>query len=250
MSAVENIPPENTQTAPEITREAALRIAMAARVLPETSVGQLLEIILRRVTGAVDEAALAALTVTDLKTGFGSADGEEDGEDISLGLPAIKEAVRILWGEVSDESLPEVGLWQSGDVPSVKVAVASNSGEQINGHFGSCIRFLIYQLSEQELTLVDIRSAMEADLAEDKNAFRTELIDDCQVMYVQSIGGPAAARVVRAGIYPIKVKETPEAPLELGRLQERLQEGKAPPWLAKLFGVTAEQRERYSQYQD
>ena len=69
---------------PSISRDAALRIAMAARILPEISVGQLLEILMRRIQGEINEDTLSTITVTDLKTGFGSADGEEDGEDISL----------------------------------------------------------------------------------------------------------------------------------------------------------------------
>ena len=36
---------------------------------------------------------LARITVTDLKTGLGSLDGEEDGEDISVGLAPIKLAI-------------------------------------------------------------------------------------------------------------------------------------------------------------
>ena len=45
-----------------------------------------------------------------------------------------------------------------------------------------------------------IQSAVEADLSEDRNMFRVDLIRDCQVLYVVSIGGPAAAKVVR-GVY-------------------------------------------------
>ena len=47
----------------------------------------------------------------------------------------------------------------------------------------------------------------EADLAEDKNLWRAQLIGDCHVAYVVSIGGPAAAKVIRADIYPIKVPD-------------------------------------------
>lgn len=230
---------------PTISREAALRIAMAARAIPDVSVGQLLDILARRIEGDLTEDALTTITVTDLKTGFGSADGEEDGEDISMGLPSIKEAVRILWGENDDDALPRP-VQEAATMPgSVRVAVASNNGEVLNGHFGSCLRFLVYQLSASACELIDIRSALEADLAEDRNAFRAGLINDCQVMYVQSIGGPAAAKVVRAGIYPIKQKESADARVVLARLQQ-VMENSPPPWLAKILGASAEERIRFA----
>ncbi|WP_221797260.1 dinitrogenase iron-molybdenum cofactor biosynthesis protein [Oceanobacter mangrovi] len=240
-------PTPAAQPVPSITREAALRIAMAARALPEEiSVGQLLEILARRIDGELNETSLTTITVTDLKTGFGSADGEEDGEDISMGLPAIKEAVRILWGEVNDDDLPKPRP-ELADIPgSIRVAVASNQAEQINGHFGSCVRFLVYQLAPESCELVDIRSALEADLSDDRNAFRANLIKDCQVMYVQSIGGPAAAKVVRTGIYPIKVKEACEAREELARLQSVMGTN-PPPWLAKILGVETGVSARFGQ---
>ncbi|MDO6681717.1 MULTISPECIES: dinitrogenase iron-molybdenum cofactor biosynthesis protein [unclassified Oceanobacter] len=230
---------------PPISREAALRIAMAARILPDTSVGQLLDILTRRIEGELSEESLATITVTDLKTGFGSADGEEDGEDISLGLPAIKEAVRILWGESEAEDLPQAVADAEALPNSIRVAVASNSGELLNGHFGSCLRFLVYELSAEKYQLVDVRSALEADLSDDRNAFRARLINDCQVAYVQSIGGPAAAKVVRAGVYPIKQKDVCEASEVLSRLQG-VMENSPPPWLAKILGVAAEDRVRFA----
>ena len=63
-------------------------------------------------------------------------------------------------------------------------------------------------------------------------------------MYVQSIGGPAAAKVIRAGIYPIKEPEGGNATEVLSKLQSVM--GTAPPpWLAKILGVPADERVRY-----
>ncbi|MAD47633.1 MAG: dinitrogenase iron-molybdenum cofactor biosynthesis protein [Oceanospirillaceae bacterium] len=231
---------------PNISRDAALRIAMAARAIPDVSVGQLLEIIARRIEGDLTEEALTTITVTDLKTGFGSVDGEEDGEDISAGLANIKDAVRILWGEAEEDNLP-AAVASAGDMPdSVRVAIASNNGEILNGHFGSCLRFLVYQLNASDCQLIDVRSTVDADLAEDRNDFRAALIGDCQILYVQSIGGPAAAKVVRTGIYPIKQKTSENARDVLGRLQQVMQTS-PPPWLAKILGASAEERIRFAQ---
>jgi nitrogen fixation protein NifX len=228
-----------------MNRETALRIALAARAMPGISVGQLLEILHQRIDGELTEESLQTVTVTDLKTGFASADGEEDGEDIGIGLPAMKDAVRILWGEHVTEALPQPVALDSLAQGSIRVAIASNNGERLDGHFGSCLRFLIYQVSPSGKALVAIRSALEADFAEDKNAYRAELIADCQVLYVVSIGGPAAAKVVKTGIYPMKKIDGGQAEEILAELQQVMASA-PPPWLAKLLGIAAEQRVRFA----
>ncbi|MCK5792311.1 MAG: dinitrogenase iron-molybdenum cofactor N-terminal domain-containing protein [Ketobacter sp.] len=229
---------------PNLSREAALRIALASRVLPGIDLRQLLDVLHRRIPGELNEESLTTVTVTDLKTGFGSADGEEDGEDISVGLPALKEAVRILWGELSDDNLPEVVPCETPLDNAIRVAVASNSGESLNGHFGSCIRFLVYEMNAEQIRLIGIRSALEADFSDDRNGYRTDLIRDCHVLYVVSVGGPAAAKVVRAGIYPIKQIDGGEALEVLAKLQT-VMAGSPPPWLAKILGADPEDRIRY-----
>lgn len=229
----------------QLSREHALRIALASRVLPGVDVPMLIGILHEKVGAPLDDEKLKAITVTNLKTGIGSLDGEEDGEDIGIGLANIKLAVRYLWGEEGeDESLPEIVPYRDGDLPeSIRIAVASNSGVSINGHFGSCIRFLIYQLARDEYRLIDIRSTVEADSSDDKNLFRANLIKDCHVLFVQSIGGPAAAKVIRADVYPIKVPDVTEAPVKLEEFQKVFDA--PPPWLAKALGRSAEERKRY-----
>lgn len=225
-----------------LSRETALRIALAARALPDTRVGQLLEILHQQVNGPLTEQSLQGVTVSDLKIGL--AGSEEDVDLLDTPMEALKEAVRILWGETVTDDLPQpVAL---GEVPagSIRVAVASNNGAQLDGHFGTCLRFLIYQVGATERTLIDIRSTLEADLAEDKNAWRVEQIADCQVLFVVSIGGPAAAKVVRAGIYPLKKPNGGSAADYLAELQ-RVMAAAPPPWLAKLLGQSAEQRVRF-----
>jgi nitrogen fixation protein NifX len=233
--------------AQSISREVALRIGLAARVLPGADARQLLEVLKERLGFPLTEARLTKLTVTDLKTGLASLDGEEDSEDTGIGMEYFKLAVRYLWGEEGIEpDLPEIQAYQDGEMPgSIRVAVGSNGADEIDGHYGSCPRFLVYQVSPDEVRLVDIRSTAGADQADDKNAFRAEVISDCHVMYVQSIGGPAAAKVVRAGIYPMKVAEGGKAPEVLAKLQS-VMGGTPPPWLAKIIGIPAEKRTKFS----
>lgn len=231
-----------------IDRDTALRIALAARTLPDVDLGTLIEVLNQRLGPPLDLEKLSRVTVTHLKTGIGSLDGEEDGEDFGgrTGLEPIKLAVRVLWGETAeDDNLPTPAPYTEGDMPgSIRVAVASNSADNLDGHFGSCLRYLIYQVSADEVRLVDVRSALEADYAEDKNGFRVGLIKDCQVMYVVSIGGPAAAKVNRADIWPMKKPESGPANEALAEVQDAMR-NTPPPWLAKILGVAHEQRLKY-----
>ena len=230
-----------------ISNEVALRIALAARALPEMSVSDLLDALHANLGNTLTETSLSKITVTNLKTAFGQTydlDGEEDGEDADTGeISAFKEAVRILWGQMEEaEVLPAIEPYIEEDMPgSIRVAVASNTQELLDGHFGSCLRYLIYQLSATDLKLIDIRSAIEADLSEDKNGFRVNLIQDCHVLFIVSVGGPAAAKVIKGGIYPMKKHEGGSAREILGELQNAIATS-PPPWLAKIIGVAAGER--------
>jgi len=237
-------------SAAPFSREVALRIGLAARKLPAISVGDLIEALRDRLGDVLDEAALTRITVTDLKSAFRQSqdvDGDEDREDFrTADMPSFKEAVRILWGEIPDgEGLPRCQPLAEGEMPvSVRVAVASNEGERLNGHFGSCARFLIYQVSAEEVRLVDARPTVEADLSADKNAFRVGLIRDCRVLYVVSVGGPAAAKVIKADIHIVPVPDGGQAREILARLHPVIA-GSPPPWLGKALGVAPGERVRH-----
>lgn len=218
-----------------ITREAALRVALAARELGELPVRELVSALAARLDLPLTEAKLKTVTVADLQVIL-------QGDDIvETGTPKdqLKQAVRLLWGEgVSGSDLPLLEPYVEGDLPgSIRVACASNNGELLDGHFGSCERFLIYQVSPAAVRLIDLRPTLEADHAEDRNVARAALIGDCQVVYVQSIGGPATAKVVRANIHPVKVGAGGTALDTLVKLQQALHS--PPPWLARAMGVEA-----------
>ena len=231
-----------------ISNDVALRIALAARVLPDVSIKDLIEALQTNLDDGITEDSLSTLTVTHLKRSFGNIydvdEGEWEGEDAdNQDIAAFKEAVRILWGEQGECEYPlPVVPYQEGDMPnSIRVAVASNTAEQLDGHFGSCHRYLIYQLSADEIKLIDVRSALEADLSDNKNQFRVNLIRDCPILYIVSIGGPAAAKVIQANIYPMKVESGGAIREILTELQTAIATS-PPPWLAKILGVGADKR--------
>lgn len=222
-----------------LSEEIALRLALAARALPDVEVRDLVVGVLQLVGEPLTVPKLNKLRLGKLKHIDGLAEVDES---------YLKEALALLKGrniQFEPEPLPEVESLGAGEMPgSIRVACASNSGDQVNGHFGSCARFLIYQLAADELRLVDIRTPRAIHEDEDKNALRAELIADCQVLYTASIGGPAAAKVVRAGLHPIKVPQGGSARDELQRLQRAIADS-PPPWLAKVMGFEPEERVRF-----
>jgi nitrogen fixation protein NifX len=214
-----------------ITREAALRIGLAAREL-NVSPRELTLALAEKISLPITETKLSAYSVEELRE---TMDG--DGGICAAEKEDLKRAVRLLWGEgVSGSELPVLDAYVEGDMPgSIRLACASNTGEILDGHFGSCDRFLIYQVSATESRLIETRSTLETEHAEDKNVARAELINDCQVLYVQSIGGPAAAKVIRANVHPVKIPQTGPARVSVARLQTSL--ASPPPWLARVMGI-------------
>jgi nitrogen fixation protein NifX len=218
-----------------ITKGAALRIALAAKALEEVNPRAFTIKLAEKVGLPVTEDKLAGVTVAEIKlllTGEETIEPEQD-------MASIKLAVRYLWGDNGDDAdVPRPEPYADGEMPdSLRVGVASNTGENLDGHFGSAPRFLVYQVGKTAIRLVDVRPTLIADEAEDKNVARSELINDCQVVYVQSIGGPAAAKVVRAGVHPVKMPTAAPARQAIAGLQAVLDA--PPPWLAKIMGVEA-----------
>jgi nitrogen fixation protein NifX len=223
-----------------LSNEIALRIGLAARELPDTDVARLIRVLDDAIGLPPTEQTLSGLTVKNLKTA-----GE--GELADIDAAALKSALALLKGEVTveQESLPEIESYTDDEMSnSIRVACASNRGEMLDGHFGSCRRFLIYQVSEIDCRLIQIRDIDDAKATDDKNSYRASLIEDCQILFVASIGGPAAAKVVRVGVHPIKKPQGCLARDELHALQKVI--GKhAPPWLAKTMGQSEEERIRF-----
>ena len=234
---------------PVASREAALRIALAARTLNGLDVRELVGALIEKLDAPLTETKLATLTVEDLRVIL-AGDFAEQGCHVGVDGESLKEAVRLLWGQgVVNSDFPAVDAFSEGEMPgSLRVAFAANRGENLDGHFGSCERFLVYQVGADVIKLISVRTTIEADAAEDKNAARSALINDCQIVYVQSIGGPAAAKVVRAGVHPIKKPAGGKAREVLVELQGRL--SCPPPWLAQIMGVPSASLARFEEALD
>ena len=225
-----------------LSRELALRIGLAARALPDTDAKRLFTVLTHCLGLPITEDKIGSLNLKTLKAA--QAGEFSDIDDVSL-----KKALHILKHNVeTGETLkPDIQAYVEGDMPgSVRIACASNDAINVDGHFGSCNQFMIYQVSADEARLIDIRftdspNGLDVD---DKNLFRAELIQDCQVIYMASVGGPAAAKIVKLGIHPIKLQGIESITGIINQLQTVIA-GTPPPWLAKVIGIEANNRFRF-----
>ena len=110
---------------------------------------------------------------------------------------------------------------------------------------------MIYQVSATDAQLIGIRTPDEANHPEieDKNTYRAELIKDCQVLYIASVGGPAAAKIVKIGIHPLKLSSI-ESIVDVIQQLQAVIAGTPPPWLAKVMGIDANQRFRFEREEE
>jgi nitrogen fixation protein NifX len=225
-----------------LSRELALRIGLAARALPDTDAKRLFQVLTNCIGLPITEDKIGSINLKTLKTA-------QEGEFSNIDDDLLKKALHILKHpvEASESQKPAIHAYIEGDMPgSVRIACASNDAINVDGHFGSCSQFMIYQVSADEARLIDIRSTgipggLEVD---DKNLFKAELIKDCQVLYIASVGGPAAAKIVKLGIHPMKMPGIETIAGIIGQLQNVIA-GTPPPWLAKVMGIEASDRFRF-----
>lgn len=227
-----------------LSRELALRIGLAARALPDTTIQRLMTVLTDTLGLPITEQKLSTLNLKTLKTAY-------NGEFSEIEEPLLKKAVHALKHPTTEDSsddsaFPVIESYNEGDMPgSIRIALASNDIKNVDGHFGSCGQFMIYQVSAHEARLIDIRDTQQtSQVEEDKNIFRAELIQDCKVLYLVSIGGPAAAKIIKLGIHPMKLSAVMPISEVLSQLQSVLA-GTPPPWLAKVMGISAEDRVKF-----
>ena len=228
----------------QLSRELALRIGLAARALPDTDAKRLLSVLTDCFGVPVTEAKLAGLQLKDFKAGL-------NGEFSALDEPLLRHALSLLQAELSPPAEPAeavvLPLYTEGDLPgSIRIAFASDEGVIVDGHFGACHYFRVYQVSATEARLIALRSTAipEGLEVDDKNLYRAQLLDDCQVLYVASVGGPAAAKIVKQGIHPMKLSGHETLAETIAQLQTVIA-GTPPPWLAKAMGIDPSERFKF-----
>ncbi len=212
-----------------LSRELALRIGLAARALPDTP-KEVVRVLTELLGMPLTEVKLRSLTLTQYQQKMRPAHSLKSLTD-SLAFLQAKDP------KASLESTPTLGQVQ--DLPhSIRVAIASEDSVHIDGKFSDCRQFYIYQVAAREQRLIDVRSTETAQplKASDKQAYRAEIVGDCQVLYSVSIGGPAAAKVIKKGVHSVKLNTVTRIADILEQLQHVLSTS-PPPWLAKSMGM-------------
>ena len=120
---------------------------------------------------------------------------------------------------------------------AMKVAFATKDMEQINAHFGGAKEFVVYNVSKDGFELYGVvktdTSGLEGDA---KTDFKVATLKGINIMYIESIGGTAAAKVIRAGINPMKVPEPRRIEDVLKELVEMINDN-PPPWVKRIINM-------------
>ncbi|ATY86496.1 nitrogen fixation protein NifX [Kyrpidia spormannii] len=116
----------------------------------------------------------------------------------------------------------------------MKVAFATEDGVTVNCHFGHAQSFDIYEIGTEGSRFLERRMIEDGEEEVQRIDGRIEAIRDCAILYVNAIGAAAAARVTRARIHPVKVREG-EPLVSILADMHRVLTHNPPPWLRKIL---------------
>ena len=123
---------------------------------------------------------------------------------------------------------------------SIKVAFATKDMQTVNAHFGGAKEFVVYKVSKDGFELSEVIQTDTSDVeSDDKTDFKVRALAGINIMYCESIGGTAAAKVIRAGMNPMKVQE-PRAIEDILKELITMINGNPPPWVKKIMNITSE----------
>ena len=126
----------------------------------------------------------------------------------------------------------------------MKIAFATTDGKYVDEHFGRAGMFAIYEMTESGHHFVEARKFAEGmdksvvdtrdkeQLHDDAVQNKVDRLADCKLVYLTEIGGPSAARLVKKGMMPMKVREPIAIESALTQLEETIKKS-PPPWLKK-----------------
>ena len=170
----------------ELNPQLALRIGLAARALPNVSLPCFVHILIDAVRMPLTDQKLKALSARELRSAGRGALRTVPGANLD-------RALRYLWDRIGiaidDPAIPRPQPYRDGDLPgSVRVAVASNEGLALDGDFATCARFLVFQVGPTASRLIAVRATAPGQGADDRTAWRADLIRDCCILFVAKIG--------------------------------------------------------------
>ncbi len=116
----------------------------------------------------------------------------------------------------------------------MKVGFATTDNILINDHFGWAKNFAVYNVSGKGFEFLESRTFEEEEDENEKVEQKISRLKDLKIIFVESIGGMAAAKVIKSGIHPVKSKEGEKIFSVLENLQ-RVLSTNPPPWLKKII---------------
>lgn len=117
----------------------------------------------------------------------------------------------------------------------MKIAFCTTDMETINEHFGRAEKVAIYDIDDKAYSLAEVREFVPIDPEKDHKVdteTKAQALNDCAILYVAEIGGPAAAHVIKNKIHPVKVADPVAITEILDNLKTTLA-GNPAPWLKK-----------------
>ncbi len=127
----------------------------------------------------------------------------------------------------------------------MKIAFATTDGTNVDEHFGRAGMFAIYDITgegrHQFIELRKFADGMDRSVTDTKDKGplhddavqgKVDRLGDCKLVYLTEIGGPSAARLVKKGIMPMKMKGPMSIVSALVQLSETIKKG-PPPWIRK-----------------
>lgn len=130
----------------------------------------------------------------------------------------------------------------------MKVAFATTDGTQVDEHFGRAGMFAVYEISAEGSRFLELRKfsdGIDHAVVDTRDAGaahesavegKVDRLADCKLIYLTEIGGPSAARLVKRGIMPMKLKEPQPIESALRQLTETIAKS-PPPWLRKAMNT-------------
>lgn len=131
---------------------------------------------------------------------------------------------------------------------AIKVAFATKDMETINAHFGGAKEFVVYDVSKDGYKLSGVIKTDTSSLnGDDKTDFKVKALQGINIMYCESIGGTAAAKVIRGGINPMKVQEPRKIEDVVKELMSMINDN-PPPWVKKIMNIVTEEDPRLARW--
>lgn len=127
----------------------------------------------------------------------------------------------------------------------MKVAFATTGGASVDEHFGRAGTFAYWDVTPEGARFIELRKVAEGDLDteivvtrgmgavhDDAVSAKIDKLADAKIVYFTEIGGPAAAKLVRRGIMPLKTEPCTDITELADKLVETMRTRPAP-WMRR-----------------